>query len=426
MTGPLPLGPFPDAAGYADAVQADLADPLARFRDHFAPTEPDLIYLDGNSLGRLPSATVDHLRRVVDHEWGRALIRSWGERWWDLAREVGDSIAPLIGAPAGSVVAADSTTVGLFKLAWGALQERPGRSEIVTDDMNFPTDVYVLGAAGRAAGGATVTIIESADGVEGPEEAILEAITPATALVSLSHVSFKSAYLYDMARITAAARAAGALVLWDLSHSVGVVPMDLGMADMAVGCTYKYLNGGPGAPAFVYVNPALEVDNPLHGWWGHESPFSFDLEYAAADSIARFQTGTMPILSLSAIEPAVALVAEAGVPAIRAKSVALTDYLIALADEVLGPLGFTVASPRSSARRGSHVSLRHDDAWRITQAMTDVGRVVPDFRDPDNIRLGLAPLYTSFLDVHTAVHRMATLMNDDLLNRYPEARGAVT
>ncbi len=420
------LGPFPAAYGYADAVAADEADPLSEYHDRFVRTDPDLIYLDGNALGRLPTAPVEHLNHVVTEEWGNDLIASWGNRWWELGRATGDLIAPLIGAAPDSVVVADSTSVGLFKLAWGGLAAQPGRNEIITDDLNFPTDLYILGAAGRAAGDGLLTIVPSRDGIAAPEDDIIAAIGRDTALVSLSHVSFKSGYLYDMARVTRAAHEAGALVLWDLSHSVGVVPIDLGQVDMAVGCTYKYLNGGPGSPAFIYVNPALEIDNPLHGWWGHDAPFSFELDYVPADSIARFQTGTMPILSLSAIAPAVALVEEAGIAAIRDKSIALTEYLIDLVDQVLVPLDFTVASPRKAEQRGSHVSLRHPDAWRITQAMAEVARVIPDFREPDNIRLGLSPLYTEFVDLHTAVHRTARLMETEQLDRFSSERRTVT
>ena len=420
------MGPFPDGAGFARAQAHDAADELAEFRSRFIFDDPELIYLDGNSLGRLPAATSAHLEEVVATEWGSRLIASWSGRWWTLGRDTGDLLAPLIGAEPGSVVVSDSTTVCLFKLAWGALRLRPGRARIITDNLNFPTDLYVLEAAAEAAGGGEVEVIRSPDEVHGPAEDIEAALDAEVALVTLSHVVFKSGYLYDMRRITEAAHEVGALVLWDLSHSAGVVPTDLSGVDLAVGCTYKYLNGGPGAPAFMYVNPELPLENPLAGWWGHRRPFDFELEYRAAADIARFQTGTMPILSLAAIAPAARIVAEAGVSRIRAKSVALTEYLVDLADEVLSPLGFDIASPRDPARRGSHVSLRHPDAWRVVQAMITEGRVVPDFREPDNIRLGLAPLYVSFGDVHNAVHRIAQLIRDDRLSSYRRERGIVT
>jgi len=423
---PLALGPFTDAPGFVEAQAHDAADELAEYRSRFAFAEPQLIYLDGNSLGRLPVATQQHLHELVAEEWGSRLIASWGEGWWTLGRDTGDLLAPLIGAVPGSVVVSDSTSVCLFKLAWGALRLQSGRSRIITDDLNFPTDLFVLQAAADAAGGGRIEVIPSRDGIHGPVAAIKAALDQDVALVSLSHVVFKSGYLYDMRKITEAAHEVGALVLWDLSHSAGVVNADLSTVDLAVGCTYKYLNGGPGAPAFMYVHPELPLENPLLGWWGHARPFDFDLEYRPASNIARLQTGTMPILSLAAIAPAAQLVAEAGISRIRSKSVALTGYLIDLADEVLAPLGFEVASPRDAARRGSHVSLRHPDAWRVVQSMINDARVVPDFRDPDNIRFGLAPLYVGFGDIHTAVHRIAALIREDRPSQYRRDRSTVT
>ncbi|MCP4968765.1 MAG: kynureninase [bacterium] len=422
----LPLGPFPSDAGYATAVALDEADPLRCFRAEFATPDPNLIYLDGNSLGRLPNATIDRLAGVVADEWGDELIRSWPNRWWDLADKVGGQIAPLIGAAADDVIVTDSTSVVLFKLIMGALQIRQGPKQIVTDDLNFPTDLYVADGVARLLGDTEVTVVntERAD----PTEAVVAAIDSTTTLVTLSHVAFKSGYLYDMERITSAAHDAGALVLWDLSHSVGVVPIDLRgcAADMAAGCTYKYLNGGPGSPAFLYVAPSLQLDNPLSGWWGHRDPFAFTGEYEPDASIRRFQTGTMPILSLSAIEPSVALVRKAGVVAIRRKSTALTEFFIELCDRLLEPLGFLLASPRDPNRRGSHVSLQHADGWRITQALIDQGQVIPDFRAPDNIRFGFAPLYTSFVDVHTTALRIVELLAAGIPLQYSAGRGSVS
>ncbi|MCP3994027.1 MAG: kynureninase [bacterium] len=412
--------------GYDAAIAADNRDLLAAYRDEFVIADEDLIYLDGNSLGRLPRATKQHVDDVVATGWGANLIASWADRWWTLSRSIGDLIAPLIGAAEGSVVVADSTSVGLFKLAWAALQLRNDRSRIVTDNLNFPTDLYILDAAGRAAGGRLIDVVHARDRVLAPEDDLIAALDEETALLSLSHVSFKSGYLYDMERLTRAAHEVGALVLWDLSHSAGVVPMDLSSVDLAVGCTYKYLNGGPGSPAFIYVNPAHDIENPLTGWWGHANPFAFDTGYKASDDISRFQTGTMPILSLAAIEPAVRIAGKAGIDTIRTKSGAQTSYLIELADLMLAPYGFEVVSPRDGTQRGSHVSLRHDDAWRIAQAMIHDGQVVPDFREPDNVRLGIAPLYTRHLDIHTAVHRIALLMEGNFRARYPDTRSDVT
>lgn len=419
------LGPYPDADGFDRARQLDAADPLAAYRERFFVGDDTLIYLDGNSLGRLPLVTADHLLEVIQQQWGGDLIESWGNSWWQLAGRIGDEIAPLIGAAPGSVVVADSTSVCLYKLALGAMRATSDRNVVITDESNFPTDRYVLSAAAEAAGGRKLTVVPDRD-AEPDEDGIIAAVDADTALLSLSHVAFKSGYLYDMELISRAAHDAGALVLWDLSHSAGVVPMHLGDVDLAVGCTYKYLNGGPGSPAFLYVNPSLDIANPLTGWWGHAEPFTFEPKYRPAASIERFQTGTMPILSLAAIAPAVAIIREAGVDAIRAKSIDLTSYLIDLADEVLTPLGFSVASPRQNERRGSHVSLRHADGWRITRAMIGEGRLVPDFREPDNIRLGLAPLYTAYGDVHTALHRIRLLVSSGAHERYSVSRTTVT
>jgi kynureninase len=424
------LGPFPQADGYADAMALDTADPLRAFAHRFVPVEPGLIYLDGNSLGRLPLTTVSRIRDVVDHEWGERLIRSWPERWWDLADNIGNDIAGLIGADPAEVIVTDSTSVSLFKLTVAALRARPDRSRIVTDDLNFPTDTHATGSAADLIGGREIVTVPSRDGEVGPVDNIINALDSSTALLTLSHVVFKSGFLYDMERLTRAAHDVGALVLWDLSHSVGVLPIDLKAtgADLAVGCTYKYLNGGPGSPAFIYVNSRVDaqIENPVSGWWGHEDPFSFDLTYAPAPSIRRFQTGTMPILSLVGVETGVRLTAEAGVGNIRAKSVDLSEFFISLARSHLEPLGFELASPADAAQRGSHVSLRHADGWRVVQAMIEHGRMIPDFRDPDNIRFGFAPLYTSYIDVHTAVARIVELIVARLHLDYSDERNAVT
>jgi kynureninase len=294
--------------------------------------------------------------------------------------------------------------------------------------LNFPTDNYVTAAAADLVDDCEVIMVRSEDTIHGPADAIISALDEDTALLTLSHVVFKSGYMYDMERLTAAAHEVGALVLWDLSHSVGVVPIHLraSEADLAVGCTYKYLNGGPGSPAFIYVNASSNLENPLQGWWGHAEPFAFDLEYRSAASIRRFQTGTMPILSLTGVETGVALSQEAGVDRLRTKSVALSEFFIGHSAERLHRLGFELASPRSSELRGSHVSLRHPDAWRVAQSMIEDGKLIPDFRAPDNIRFGLAPLYTSFVDVHTAIGRIERIIAAGIQESYPAVRRSVT
>ena len=402
------LGPFPLASGFDTALELDRSDPLGGFRDRYVFTDPDLIYLDGNSLGRLPAAAPTLVERVVRHEWGERLIGSWNEGWWDMQLEIGDRLAPLIGAAPGEVIISDSTSVNLYKLATAALRARPGRAKIVTDDTNFPTDVYVLRGVAEAHA-ATFDIIP-VEGVSDPAVALQGGIEEATALVALSHTAFKTGVTYDLAKISRLVHEIGALVLWDLSHSVGVVPIDLEGAgvDLAVGCTYKYLNGGPGSPAFLYVRRALQgsLTNPIVGWWGHADPFAFDLDFRPADGIRRFHTGTMPVLSLATIDAGLADVTAAGIDRLRAKSVSLTEFFIDQWEEHLEELGFVLASPRDPAIRGSHVSLSHPDAWPIDRAVIEIGKVVPDFRAPDNLRFGLAPLYNSHLDVHTAIQRI--------------------
>jgi kynureninase len=423
------LGPFPDADGYEEAAARDAADPLRQFRDRYVHNDPDLIYLDGNSLGRLPLATADLVEEVTRDQWGDRLIRSWNEGWWELQLRLGDKLAPLIGARSGEVIISDSTSVNLYKLAEATLSSASeGRRGIVTDDLNFPSDVYILDGVARRHGGQ-VRIVSS-NGRHGPIDGLRDAIDESTALVSLSHTAFKSGFTYDMAEVTAMAHDAGAMVLWDCSHSVGAVPIDVGgsAVDLAIGCTYKYLNGGPGSPAFLYVRGEHQdrLHNPIAGWWGHESPFEFDLSFSPVSGIRRFHSGTMPTLSLAAIEPGLDDVLEAGIDSIRSKSVALSTYLIELSEERLAPLGFEIASPTDPAQRGSHVSLAHPNAWGVARAMVDEAKVIPDFRTPDNVRLGLAPLYVGFVDVHTAVGRIERLVMDGAQFRHTEDSAEVT
>lgn len=425
---PIDLGPFPSAPGFELAEELDASDPLAGFSERYHFGDPTLIYLDGNSLGRLPSAAREIVNRVLDLEWGDRLVRSWNEGWWDLQLEIGDRLAPLVGASPGEVIISDSTSVNLYKLAMAALAARAGRKKIVTDDTNFPTDVYVLRGVAEA-NGVALEIVPS-EGTEGSVTGLEAAIDETTALVSLSQTAFKSGYTYDLSKVAAMAHRVGALVLWDLSHSVGVIPIDLdgADADLAVGCTYKYLNGGPGAPAFLYVRRSLQgsLANPIAAWWGHTDPFAFDLDFKAAEGIRSFHTGTMPILSLAAIDAGIADVAEAGIEQVRAKSVSLTEFFIAQWQEHLESLGFDLRTTRDPSRRGSHVSLSHEQAWPIDQALIEVGKVIPDFRAPDNLRFGLAPLYNSHQEVHTAVQRLKAIVEGGVSIDYERARLTVT
>lgn len=406
------------------ARELDAQDELASFREQFVVDDPELIYLDGNSLGRLPETTRSRIQTLVKDEWGRRLIRSWNEGWFTAPQRVGAKIARLVGAQPDEVIVADSTSVNLFKLALAAMQAQPQRHKIVTDDLNFPSDLYILqGVLNLLDRPCRLQVVKSRDGTHGPPlETLAQIIDEETALVTLSHTVFKSGYTYDMMAVTDLAHRAGALVLWDLSHSAGALPIHLNQsqADLAVGCTYKYLNGGPGAPAFLYVRRDWQgaLGNPISGWMGRKDPFDFDLDYQPQPGMRHFLTGTPPILSLSAIEPGVDMLLEAGIERLRAKSVQQTTYLIDLWQEHLAPLGFHLNSPRQAERRGSHISLGHKEGHRIDLALIEEMKVLPDFRKPDNIRLGITPLYTSYEDIYTAVQRLRTVVSERLYEKY--------
>ncbi|MCW2568669.1 MAG: kynureninase [Mycobacterium sp.] len=408
---------------YAEGL--DAADPLASYRDRFV-LDPALIYLDGNSLGRLPASTAERLRRAVEQEWGAGLIRSWAD-WVSLSTEVGDLIGTgILGARPGEVMVSDSTTVNLYKLAAAALDARPGRRVIVTDDDNFPTDLYVLqGLARRHDLELRIVRTDVDTGLDLDD--LRAAVDADVALVSLSHVAYRSGALVDLAAVDRIAHDAGALTLWDLSHSAGSVPVPLATADLAVGCTYKYLNGGPGAPAFLYVRADLQAElrQPIWGWFGQADQFAMGAGYDPVPGIERFAVGTPPVLATYAVQEGARIVAEAGIGPLRAKGMAMTGYLIDLADAVLAPLGFTVASPRDAERRGSHVSLHHPQAWQVCRALLDRD-VVPDFRTPDRLRLGPAPLYTRFTDVWDGVDAIRAIVTAGEHERYPAERGRVT
>jgi kynureninase len=385
------------------AARLDAADPLAGLRGRFADDGRGLIYLDGNSLGRLPLATADRIAEVVRQEWGRGLIGSW-EHWIGLPTRAGDLLGEhLLGAAPGQVAVSDSTTVNLYKLACAALDARPGRRVIVTDDDNFPTDRYVFqGIAAQR--GCELRMIHTDMDAGLDEAALAAAVGPDTALVSLSHVAYRSAALADMAKTTGLVHASGALMLWDLCHSAGSVPVELDdcRADLAVGCTYKYLNAGPGAPAFLYVRRELqELRQPIWGWMGQQNLFEMGPDYDPQPGIGRFTTGTPQVAGIAAVEEGTRLLAEAGIGRLRAKGIELTEYLITLADAWLLPLGCALASPRDPARRGSHVTLYHPQARQIYQALGTRG-VIIDYREPDRMRFGLAPLTTRFTDVWDA------------------------
>lgn len=376
------------------AAELDATDSLAAFRERFVIEEDLLAYFDGNSLGRLPEATRERLTTFVREEWGRDLIRGWADRWVDLPVVVGDEIGALVGAAAGQTVVADSTSVCLYKVLHAAGDLRPERCEIVVERAGFPTDRYLVESVARARG-LEVRFVDDPTDLSG-------ALTERTAVVVLNHVDYRSGQLLDVAELTEQIHAVGALALWDLCHSAGVLPIDLDGAgvDLAVGCTYKYLNGGPGAPAFIYVAQQHlgQVRQPVEGWWSAADLFAMADQYQASPSIRRMLSGTPPVSGIIAVQEGVRLTAEAGVAAVRAKSVALTSYALDLIDAH----GLVTVTPRDPDLRGGHVTIQHPRARAITAEATARG-VLPDFREPDLIRLGLSPLSTSFAEVEAGI-----------------------
>ncbi|GAA1999625.1 kynureninase [Microbacterium ulmi] len=425
----------------AEAIDLDRADPLARYRDLFVGTDSSawLVYFDGNSLGRPPKATADRLSRFVTDEWGGRLIRGWDESWMDLPFEIGDAIGRwVIGAAPGQTVVGDSTTVLLYKLLRCAFDAQlaadPARVEIVVDRDEFPTDRYLVegiaaerggrvrwidsahtpgGSAGRAGAASSGRGDDHAMGVDA--DALAAVVGPETAVVLLSHVAYRSGYLTDAAALTRTAHDAGALVLWDLCHSAGSVPVeaDAWGFDLAVGCTYKYLSGGPGSPAFAYVAARRQafLRQPIQGWMGAADVFAMGPAYLPATGMRRFLSGTPPILGMLAMQDSLAMIAEAGVPAIRAKSIALTGFAVRVSDALLAPLGVEVASPRDAALRGGHVTLSHP-AMRDVTALLWSRDVIPDYRDPGGLRIGLSPLSTSFLETLHGLHAVSVALRE--------------
>jgi kynureninase len=394
------------------ARQLDAADPLALFRSRFVGAADPAVaaYLDGNSLGRPLAVTGERLAAFVAGPWGQRLIRSWDEAWMDEPVAVGDRLAEVVlGAASGQVIVADSTTVLLYKLIRAAVGARPGRDEIIVDRGNFPTDRFVVDGIAAECGLSVRYLSAPHDSGVRPAD-VAAAVSERTALVVLSHVAYRSGFLADMAAITRAAHDAGALILWDLCHSAGALPVELDAcdADLAAGCTYKYLNGGPGSPAFGYVAARLqeELSQPVCGWMGAADPFAMAAEYRPAKGIRKFISGTPPVLAMQPLKDMLELIAEAGLAAVRRKSVALTEYAVALADDLLAPLGAVLASPRDPAQRGSHVTVDHPRFAEVTAALWERG-VIPDFRPPDGIRIGLSPLSTSFAELDRGVEAIA-------------------
>lgn len=393
-----------------DCLARDRADPLAEKRALFTLPK-DLIYLDGNSLGALPRNVAAHVAHTIEKQWGTSLIKSWNEHdWFDLPRKIGDRIARLIGAPPASVVACDTISVNLYKLLGAAIRLRPGRRVILSDTGNFPTDLYMMQGLIRLLDrDLELRLVE-------PEE-VEAAITEDVAVVSLTEVDYRTGRRHDMTRLTAKVHAAGALIIWDLAHSAGAFPVDLSRAkaDFAVGCTYKYLNGGPGAPAFLYVRPDLQgkIESPLSGWWGHAAPFAFDTDYRPASGILRQQCGTQAILAMAALDAALDVWNDVDLVGLRRKSEALCDVFIAEIESSNAKRGVTLAGPRNMSERGSHVSFHCPEGYAVMQALIAQG-VIGDFREPDIIRFGITPLYTRFVDIWDAAAILTRILDERL------------
>jgi kynureninase len=404
----------------------DAHDPLASLRERFDLPE-GVIYLDGNSLGARPKAALARAQEVVAREWGRDLIKSWNSAgWFDMPKRLGDRLAPLLGARAGEVAVTDTTSLNLFKALAAAIhlqaQQGAERRVIVTERSNFPTDIYMAeGLANWLARGYSVRLVDSV-------EEIPAAVDQDCAVLMLTHVNYRSGHQHDMAALTRHAHAAGALAVWDLAHSAGAVPLDLhaAQADFAVGCTYKYLNGGPGAPAFIWVpeRHQAQFNHPLSGWWGHAAPFAMAPSFAPCEGIGRALCGTQPVLSLALVECGLDVFGETSMEAVRAKSLALTDLFIELVESRCGGHPLALVTPRAHARRGSHVSFTHPDGYAVMAALIARG-VIGDYREPEIMRFGFTPLYTSYADVWDAVAILKDILDRGAYD-VGAARSAVT
>lgn len=403
---------------YNKAHVLDENDALAVYKSKFVIPE-NTIYLDGNSLGMLPRKTVETQEDLIRIQWGKRLIRGWNERWISLADKTASRIAALLGARPDEIFVGDTTSLNLFKLAYAVLKYKSDRAEILTDELNFPTDKYILqGLVENNFPTHNLKVVPSDDGITISTEQIKRQVSNNTALLSLSAVSYKSAFRYDMKAINELAKEKGALVLWDLSHAAGAVPVNLATSntDLAVGCTYKYLNGGPGAPAFLYVNKKLQdkLNNPIWSWFGHKAPFEFDPVYKPHSSIQKFAVSTPHILSLDPVINGVALLLDAGMEKLWSKSKAQTAFLCEMIRNELNKYGFIIGSPERDSERGSHIALQHKEAYRISAALinprSSITVILPDFRPDNTIRLGICPLYTSFRELVITVERIIQVM----------------
>ncbi|GGK51171.1 MULTISPECIES: kynureninase [Flavobacteriaceae] len=417
------------------AETLDKTDSLKSFKDKFV-ADPSLIYLDGNSLGKLPIKTIETTTNIIENQWGKNLIRSWNEHWIDLSKDIATKIAKIVGAQPDEIFVGDTTSLNLYKLLVASLALQKEKTEIITDDLNFPTDLYIIqGLIKQQFKNHSLKILESTDEIFMDPATVREAINKNTSLITLSLVSYKSSFLYDMKSINNLAHNKNSLVIWDLSHAAGATTIKLNETntDMAVGCTYKYLNGGPGAPAFLYVRKHLQdkLTNPIWSWFAHQKPFDFNPNFIETSGIQKFAISTPSILSLGAIEPGLDIILDAGMSTIEVKSKKQSAFLIELIKEYLIPLKFEIASPLDESQRGSHISITHDESYRINRAMIDprdksTKIVIPDFRPPNLIRIGITPLYTSYLDLYEAIIRITEIVTTKEFENYSTEKLTVT
>ena len=417
------------------ALTLDKTDTLKSFKEKFV-ADPSLIYLDGNSLGKLPIKTIETTANIIEKQWGNRLIRSWNEHWIDLSKNIAAKIAKIVGAQPDEIFVGDTTSLNLYKLLFASLSLQKGKTEIITDDLNFPTDLYIIqGLIKQQFKNHTLKVLESASEIFMDTNTISEAISKKTSVTTLSLVSYKSSFLYDMETINNLAHKNDSLVVWDLSHAAGATTIKLNEtnADMAVGCTYKYLNGGPGAPAFLYVRKDIQekLTNPIWSWFAHEKPFDFNPNFIENSGIQKFAVSTPSILSLGAIAPGLDIILEAGITNIQTKSSKQSIFLINLIKHYLIPLGFKIASPLNDSQRGSHISITHCESYRINRAMIapkneNTKIVIPDFRPPNLIRIGITPLYTSYLDLYEAIIRISEIVTTKEYEKFSNEKLTVT
>ena len=417
------------------ALTLDKTDTLKSFKEKFV-ADPSLIYLDGNSLGKLPIKTIETTANIIEKQWGNRLIRSWNEHWIDLSKDIAAKIAKIVGAQPDEIFVGDTTSLNLYKLLFASLSLQKGKTEIITDDLNFPTDLYIIqGLIKQQFKNHTLKVLESASEIFMDTNTISEAISKKTSVTTLSLASYKSSFLYDMETINNLAHKNDSLVVWDLSHAAGATTIKLNEtnADMAVGCTYKYLNGGPGAPAFLYVRKDIQekLTNPIWSWFAHEKPFDFNPNFIENSGIQKFAVSTPSILSLGAIAPGLDIILEAGITNIQTKSSKQSIFLINLIKHYLIPLGFKIASPLNDSQRGSHISITHCESYRINRAMIapkneNTKIVIPDFRPPNLIRIGITPLYTSYLDLYEAIIRISEIVTTKEYEKFSNEKLTVT